>query len=89
MKPARGPVLWWLRMSRYKAITLPPFGIYALPEHLEDQRLQRHEDEHWRQAQQYGVIGFYIMYLWYALRYGYFNSPMEQEARAAEERKPT
>lgn len=85
MKPARGPILWWLRMSRYKAITLPPFGIYALPEHLDNERLQRHEQEHWRQAQQYGFLKFYVLYLYYLARYGYWDSPMEQAARKAEE----
>lgn len=85
MKPARGPILWWLRMSRYKAITLPPFGIYALPEHLDNERLQRHEQEHWRQAQQYGTLGFYSRYLWYSLRYGYFLNPLEVQARKAED----
>lgn len=85
MKPARGPILWWLKSSRYKAITLPPFGIYALPEHLEDPRLRRHEEAHWQQAKQYGTLGFYARYLWYTLRHGYFLNPMEVQARKAED----
>ena len=68
MKPARGPILWWLKSSRYKAITLPPFGIYALPEHLDNERLQRHEQEHWRQYQAYGLLKFYVLYLYYLAR---------------------
>lgn len=84
MKPARGPILWWLKSSRYKAITLPPFGIYALPEHLDNERLQRHEQEHWRQYQANGTFKFYVKYLWYTLRHGYLNNPWEVQARAAE-----
>lgn len=85
MKPARGPVRWWLKLSGYKAITLPPFGIYALPDHLDNERLQRHEQEHWRQAEQYGTAGFYLRYLWYSVRHGYHNNPMEVAARKAEQ----
>lgn len=84
MKPARGLILWWLRMSRYKAITLPPFGIYALPEHLDNEPLRRHEQEHWRQYQANGAIKFYAKYLWFLLRHGYWNSPWEVAARQAE-----
>lgn len=84
MKPARGPILWWLKSSRYKAITLPPFGIYALPEHLDNERLQRHEQEHWEQYKRMGVFKFYALYLWYSMRYGYWNNPMEIEARKAQ-----
>jgi hypothetical protein len=28
-----------------------------------------------------GAINFYLTYLWQMLRYGYWNSPMEREAR--------
>jgi hypothetical protein len=28
-----------------------------------------------------GAVKFYLTYLWQMLRYGYWNSPMEREAR--------
>jgi hypothetical protein len=31
-----------------------------------------------------GVLRFYLTYGWYTLRYGYWNNPMEVEAREAE-----
>lgn len=85
MKPARGPVRWWLKATGFKAITLPPWGVYALAEHLDDERLQRHEQAHWEQALRMGTPKFYAKYLWYSLRYGYFHNPMEVEARKAEQ----
>jgi hypothetical protein len=42
---------------------------------------------HWEQYQRMGVIGFYVTYLWYNIRYGYWNNPMEVEARKKSENK--
>lgn len=81
---ARGPIRWWLKLTGFAGITLPPFGIYILNERIDDLRLRRHEEEHWRQSRQYGVIGFYVRYLWYTLRHGYRNNPLEVQARKAE-----
>lgn len=73
-----------LRWRGFRAITLPPFGIYALPEHVNDARLARHEAKHWEQYQRMGAIRFYVTYLYQCARFGYRNAPMEIEARAAE-----
>lgn len=81
---ARGPIRWWLRMTGYVGITLPPFGIFILRERINDQRLIRHEQAHWKQAEDLGVTKFYVRYLWLNMRHGYKNNPMEIEARAAE-----
>ena len=84
MKPAPKLLAWWLRKIGMSAITLPPLGIYAVQECLNDERLARHEGKHWEQYQRMGLFKFYGLYLWYSLRYGYRNNPMEIEARAAE-----
>lgn len=81
VKPAKGPVRWWLKLTGFAGITLPPFGIYILAERLTDSDLIRHERVHWAQYQRMGAIKFYLTYLWQMLRYGYWNSPMEREAR--------
>lgn len=81
VKPAKGPVRWWLKLTGFAGITLPPFGIYILAERLADADLIRHERVHWAQYQRMGAIKFYLTYLWQMLRYGYWNSPMEREAR--------
>ena len=83
-RPARHLIRAWLRLWGFHGITLPPWGVFILAERMGDERLVRHEMEHWRQAQQYGVIGFYARYLWYSLRHGYRNNPMEVQARKAE-----
>jgi len=82
---ARGPIRWLLRLRGFAGVTLPPFGIFIIEERLQDERLIKHEKEHWRQAQELGTIKFYARYLWYSLRYGYWNNPLEVQARKAED----
>lgn len=84
MKTAPKPLQWWLRLIGFKAITLPPLGIYVLPG-AESDSLKRHEQAHWQQYERHGLIGFYARYAWYSIRYGYTNNPMEIEARRAEQ----
>lgn len=84
VKIARGPVRWWLKVSGFAGITLPPFGVYILAERLTDQRLIRHEAVHWGQAERMGLVKFYTRYLWLLICHGYKNHPMEIEARHAE-----
>lgn len=74
----------WLRLFGFHGITLPPFGVYILLERLSSTRLIRHEMAHWQQYKRMGVVRFYALYLWYLIRYGYRNNPMEKEARNAE-----
>jgi hypothetical protein len=81
---AKGPVEWWLKKTGYKGIALPPFGIFITEDRIDDERLRKHELAHWKQAQELGVLKFYTKYLWYNLRYGYRDNPMEVEARQAE-----
>ena len=75
---------WYLRKAKFVAITLPPIGIFALPEQVASPTLAKHEGKHWEQYQRMGLLKFYAMYAYYSLRYGYRNNPMEVEAREAE-----
>jgi hypothetical protein len=84
IRPANGLIGWTLRRTGFAGVTLP-WGIYILPERLQDARLVRHEQAHADQIAQYGVIGFYARYLWFTLRHGYRNNPLEVSARRAEE----
>jgi hypothetical protein len=81
---AKGPVKWWLKFAGYKAITLPPFGIFITWDRFNSPSLRRHEMVHWKQAQEFGIVMFYAKYLFFQVRYGYWNNPMEVEARKAE-----
>ena len=82
-KPAKGLVAWVLRRTGFAGVALAPFGIYILPEQLDNNRLIKHEQQHWLQWQRMGTVRYYMTYLYEVLRYGYKNSPMEKEAREA------
>ena len=84
MKTAPKLIAAYLRWQGYRAITLPPFGIYAVPGSENDECLARHENVHWQQYQRMGAVRFYVTYLWLLMRHGYINHPMEIEARSAE-----
>jgi hypothetical protein len=83
-RPAPHVIRWFLRATGFGGITLPPFGIFILPERLHQGWLVRHEQAHWQQAQRMGVARWAITYLFYNVRYGYWDNPLEVEARAAE-----
>jgi hypothetical protein len=85
VRSANGLIGWTLRRTGFAGVTLP-WGIYILPERLQDARLVRHEQEHARQINELGVIGFYARYLWFTLRHGYRNNPLEEQARKAEDK---
>jgi hypothetical protein len=54
-------------------------------EFLSSPRLVRHELKHIDQYKRFGIVGFLSRYAWYSMKYGYFNNPLEQEARGAED----
>jgi hypothetical protein len=85
-RPARRLLRLFLRATGYSGICLPPFGIFVLRERLHDPALLRHEQCHWRQAERMGAARWAIAYLWYNLRYGYRDHPLEREARDASRR---
>lgn len=88
MKAANAPLRLLLNIVDAWAITLPPWGIYALPLVFADfdkcDRMERHENVHWQQYQRMGAVRYYLAYAWQWLRYGYQDMPMEIEAREAE-----
>lgn len=97
VRPLRGPIRWLFEASGFSGLCLPPIGIWLHPDLMTWQRagmaapapgtaadrLLRHELQHWRQAQRYGVLGFYVHYIAGLIRHGYRNHPLEIEARAA------
>lgn len=44
----------------------------------------RHEVKHVLQYRKEGYLIFLIKYLWYSIRFGYYDNPFEKEAREAE-----
>jgi len=75
----------WMRLLLkpfgFGAITLPPWGVFFVKPWDEESNLWKHEAVHWAQYERMGAVRFYATYLWYQLRYGYRNNPMEIEAR--------
>ena len=80
-KPARGLIAWVLRRTGFAGVALAPWGIFVLPEHLNNQRLTQHEIVHWQQYKRMGTLKYYATYAYQVLKYGYRNAPMEREAR--------
>ena len=83
MRPAPFLIAWLLRRLGRTAITLPPWGVFALPGHEESTVLAMHESVHWEQYKRMGFWRYYVTYLYYQLKYGYADNPMEAEARQA------
>jgi len=70
-----------LRWLGFAGITLPHGKIYLLPEHMHNPMLRAHEQMHAIQCQRDGYLRFWFLICWYVIRYGYWNSPYEVEAR--------
>lgn len=69
---------WW---GDYRGIALYPF-IFVTDK--TDKKLMLHEKAHIRQQLDGWLIGFYIMYIYYHFKYGYWENIYEVEAREAE-----
>ena len=52
---------------------------------VENEAWYRHELAHVMQYRKYGLVGFLFKYMWYSIQYGYYNNPLEVEARDAEQ----
>lgn len=65
------------------AVTIWPF-IFLYPPESETLQLIRHERKHLEQWESYWLIGFLPVYFWQYKKYGYWNMPLEVEARNAE-----
>ena len=55
---------------------------------LNDQRWLKHELVHIEQYKKHGLLKFLTLYLWYSMKYGYYNNPFEVEAREKEKELP-
>lgn len=72
------------KSTRY-AITLGQTAYYSVSkeEVLKSPTWVKHENEHKKQWKRDGLIKFSIKYIYYLIRYGYYNNPYEIEARKA------
>jgi hypothetical protein len=63
------------------AIVLYPYLLFRHGSDRIPETLYRHELEHFYQAQRDGVLRFYVRWLWYTIKHGYWDNPYEIEAR--------
>jgi len=67
-------------------VTIWPFIFIYPPEYKENERLIKHESKHLQQWLRYWIIGFLPVYIYYNIKYGYWNNPLEISARVAEQK---
>lgn len=62
-------------------VTIYPFiFIYPL-KYKNNKKLINHEKIHLMQWKKYWIVGFFPLYIYYHIKYGYINNPLEIEAR--------
>jgi hypothetical protein len=73
-----------MNKSKKWAITLGQTAYYSVPkeEVMKDEEWIRHEEHHKKQFKKDGVPKFLWKYILWSIRYGYWNNPYEEEARA-------
>jgi len=83
----RQPKIYYVRwvLPPYRAMTIPPFGIFIKKRYKNDKRILNHEIIHWEQYQKLGLLTFYFRYFKQFIKYGYDKMPMEIEARYEED----
>ena len=79
---------WWPHLlnwsfMRYYAVTIGQTAYYTCPPERVSLSWHRHEDKHKEQYARMGIAKFLVTYIYYHLRYGYANNPLENEARQA------
>lgn len=75
---------WLCKLLGIRGIMLFPFCIVrGLSKWYTKEKQQEtidHEKIHFKQCLELGIIGFYILYLFYQIKHGYRNNPFEVEA---------
>lgn len=82
-RPAPLPIRWWLRVTGFSAIVMP-WSVAYYSNFPPPAWLQRHEQVHLDQIARMGALPFLWRYLIGLIQHGYWNHPMEVEARRAE-----
>lgn len=78
-----------LKLGKKDGIAITLFNTIYLNNCSKERFLQstdwvRHEVRHIQQYKEKGYLSFLFLYLWYSIRYGYYNNPFEVDARNAE-----
>ena len=65
----------------FRAMTIPPFGIFIKHIYKGDNQILSHDLIHWKQYERMGLLMYYFRYLAQIILIGYETMPMEMEAR--------
>lgn len=76
---------WWFRFFPGGGVVLWPYVLFKRSEEEVSDKLFAHEMVHVQQIRTEGAFIFYLKYLLFTIRYGYWNNPYEVEARAIAE----
>jgi len=85
-KKSKRPNIFYVKylFSPYRAMTIPPIGIFIKKEYKGNKSILKHDLIHWHQYKKYGFILFYFRYFMQLLLIGYDLMPMEIEARQSD-----
>ena len=75
------PWYWYMKLRGFEGFMTFWGSVYAMPSWENNPSLIKHEMEHVRQLKEHGNFKFFLLYLYYNLRYGYWNNPFEIQAR--------
>lgn len=76
---------WTFVLDRFGFVAIAlPWSIYCKESHIADPRIARHEYQHIAQMRRDGMLVWWVTAGYYLLRFGYWDSPYEIEARAVQ-----
>ena len=80
---SKPPKIYYVKRLIYpfRAMTVPPLGIFIKEDWKDDKQVKTHSDLHWKQYLRMGFFLYYVRYLLQLLIIGYDTMPMEMECR--------
>jgi hypothetical protein len=82
----KDPKIYYVKylLPPFRAMTIPPFGIFIKLKYKGNKQILQHDLIHWKQYKRMGLIMYYLRYFIQLIIIGYDTMPMELEARQFE-----
>lgn len=82
----KNPKIYYVKylLPPFRAMTIPPFGIFIKSKYKGNEQILKHDLIHWKQYKRMGLIMYYLRYFIQLIIIGYDTMPMELEARQNE-----
>lgn len=86
MSASKAPKIYIVKylIGPFRAMTIPPFGIFIKEKYKNDSQVLEHDLVHWKQYKRMGLFMYYFRYFLQLIIIGYDTMPMELEARQNE-----